>query len=86
MHKAGTSLPDRRFNRVRITIMSASTTPHESVDDWQSRAGEYAEWGRDIASEWGESVEGQIRAQPLAAVLIAGGVGFLLGWFSTRRS
>ncbi len=71
--------------------MSASTTTHgatthEAADGWQSRAGEYAERGSEMVAECGEAIESQIRSKPLAAVLIAGGVGFLLGWFWTRRS
>lgn len=83
MHKAGGSLPG---GALRVIGMSSNTTTHQTEPDWQSRSGEYAEWSREIASELGETVEQHIRAQPLTAVLIAGGVGFLLGWFSTRRS
>ena len=86
MHRAGVPLPGILDCTFEKPAMSASTTAHESVDDWQSRAGEYAEWGREIANEWSESVEAHIRTQPLAAVLIAGGVGFVVGWFATRRS
>lgn len=70
--------------------MSASATSQETArsvaEEWQSRAGEYAERGRELAEDWGEVVENQIRARPLGAVLVAGGVGFAIGWLVTRRS
>jgi ElaB/YqjD/DUF883 family membrane-anchored ribosome-binding protein len=44
----------------------------------------YYEQGRDMAHDWEEGVEGYVREKPLRTVLIAAGVGFLLGMFWKR--
>ena len=66
--------------------MSAEATHHGAGADWQSRAGDYAERGREIATDLGEAIEDQIRARPLGAVLAAAAAGFLMGWLWMRRS
>lgn len=47
----------------------------------QGAYGEAADQARDVAASIGRGVE----QQPLAALLIAGVVGYALGWLSHRR-
>lgn len=70
-------------------MSSSSTNDRQAAaaeNGWQSQAGDYAERGREAAADLAHVVERQIRQRPLGSVLIAGGLGFLLGWISTRRS
>jgi len=57
----------------------------DRMEDLQSRASEYYEQGRAKVRELNESVENRIRAQPLAYLLLAGGIGFALGFLLTKR-
>jgi ElaB/YqjD/DUF883 family membrane-anchored ribosome-binding protein len=57
----------------------------EGVGALRDRAHEYVEHGRDRVREFGENVESQIHAQPKKSLLIAAGVGFLLGVICARR-
>jgi ElaB/YqjD/DUF883 family membrane-anchored ribosome-binding protein len=45
----------------------------------------YYEHGRDKAIEFEHSLENKIREKPLSAVLVATGLGFLIGMFCLRR-
>src|SRR6266545_3778316 len=45
----------------------------------QQAVGEYYEQGRESLREMNKSVEEKIREKPLQALLVAGGVGLLLG-------
>lgn len=42
-------------------------------------ASEYYQLGRERAQEWEQALEAQIREKPIQSLLIAGGVGLLLG-------
>ena len=54
----------------------------ESVKD---TATEYWDQGRAKAEEVSENIQDRVREQPLAAVLIAAGVGFLFGFACASR-
>lgn len=41
--------------------------------------------GRERAESWGESLGGLVREQPVTAILIAAGVGLLIGAIGRRR-
>ena len=51
----------------------------EKYDQLREQAENYYEQGRETAREWQDSLETYVRDQPLKAVLIAAGVGVLLG-------
>jgi ElaB/YqjD/DUF883 family membrane-anchored ribosome-binding protein len=51
-------------------------------DKYEQLSGEaqaYYTQGRDMAQEWEQGIESYVREKPLQAVLIAAGVGLLLG-------
>jgi ElaB/YqjD/DUF883 family membrane-anchored ribosome-binding protein len=51
----------------------------EKYNDLRDQAVNYYEQGRDRATEWEQNLEGYVREKPLQAVMIAAGVGVLLG-------
>lgn len=51
----------------------------EKYDQLKNNAVEYYEAGRDKAVEWRDQVENYVREQPIKAVLMAAGVGVILG-------
>jgi ElaB/YqjD/DUF883 family membrane-anchored ribosome-binding protein len=51
----------------------------ERYSQLKDQANEYYETGRDRAREWEENLEQYVQEKPLQAVLIAAGVGVLLG-------
>ena len=46
---------------------------------------EYYAQGRESLRDVSQTLEGQIRAQPLQALLVAGGLGILLALLTRRR-
>jgi len=63
----------------------AKAAAGEKMGELRDTATEYYERGRDRVYDAEQSVEDYIRDQPLKSVLIAAGVGFLLGAFYIRR-
>lgn len=57
----------------------------EGLEMLRESTNECLEQGRAKAQELAAVLEAQIRAQPLTAVLVAGGVGLLLGVMWSRR-
>ena len=51
----------------------------EKYNQLSDQARDYYEQGRQKATEWEQGLEGYIQEKPLQAVLIAAGVGVLLG-------
>ncbi|HTW26014.1 MAG TPA: hypothetical protein VME92_02705 [Acetobacteraceae bacterium] len=58
-------------------LMSERVTP--VLADAAGRAQDAAQRARDFTSEQAEMITERVREQPLLAVLIAAGVGFLIG-------
>lgn len=58
---------------------------HEQVEHLRHNAEEYYEHGRQKAVEWTEELEHYVRDQPVKSLLIAAGVGLVIG-FLWRRS
>lgn len=57
----------------------------EGVEKVRDTATEYWEQGRAKAEEVTETVQNRVRENPMAAILIAAGVGFLIGMACARR-
>lgn len=57
----------------------------EKFNELRDSASEYYEQGRQRAQEWEQGLEEYVQDQPIKALLIAAGVGALLG-FLWRRS
>jgi ElaB/YqjD/DUF883 family membrane-anchored ribosome-binding protein len=57
----------------------------EKFDQLRDQASEYYEQGRERAREWEQSLESYVQDQPLKSLLIAAGIGTLIG-FLYRRS
>lgn len=51
----------------------------EKYEELSGEAKAYYDQGRDMAHEWEDGLENYVREKPLQAVLIAAGVGLLLG-------
>jgi ElaB/YqjD/DUF883 family membrane-anchored ribosome-binding protein len=52
---------------------------NEKYNQLRDQASQYYTQGRETAQEWEQNLEGYIQEQPLKAVLMAAGVGLLLG-------
>ena len=57
----------------------------EQYEDLRSKASDYVEQGKEKAQEWEEGVEEYIKAKPVQALLIAAGIGVILGLLWRRR-
>ncbi|HEY0204706.1 MAG TPA: hypothetical protein VGC15_11210 [Acetobacteraceae bacterium] len=58
-------------------LVSERVTP--ALSNAAGTAEDYARQARDMASDQAEMLSDQVRESPLAAILIAAGVGYLLG-------
>lgn len=58
---------------------------HQKLEDLRDTAAEYTDQGRDHVQQWGRTIEEYIQQRPLQTVLVAAGVGLLLGRFWMRR-
>ncbi len=58
-------------------LMSERVTP--ALSSAAHTAEDYARQARDMASDQTEMLSDQVRESPLAAIMIAAGVGYLLG-------
>ena len=57
----------------------------EQMENLRQQASEYYEQGRVKAQEWQQDLESYVQDQPVKSLLIAAGVGFLLGVIWKRR-
>src|SRR5438045_231972 len=57
----------------------ARDAANEKYNQLRDQASQYYTQGREAAQEWEQNLEGYIQEQPMKAVLIAAGVGLLLG-------
>jgi ElaB/YqjD/DUF883 family membrane-anchored ribosome-binding protein len=51
----------------------------EKYEQFSEQARTYYDQGRETAQEWEQSLEGYVKEKPLQSLLIAAGVGMLLG-------
>jgi ElaB/YqjD/DUF883 family membrane-anchored ribosome-binding protein len=56
----------------------------EGFETFRDTAADYMEQGRARAQDFGVTLERQIRAQPVTSILVAAGVGFLIGALWSR--
>jgi len=64
---------------------TAARVAQEQFEDLRHKATEYYEQGRERVQQLGSDLGQRIRERPLEAILIAAGVGFLLGAIWHRR-
>lgn len=57
----------------------------EAAHQVRERAGEYIEAGRAKARDWEEGIEGFVQEKPLQSLLMAAGVGLLVGLLWRRH-
>ena len=60
-------------------------TAQETASQLRDRASEYYEYGRERAREWEQDLEGFVRERPIQSVLIAAGLGMVLGFLWRNR-
>lgn len=51
----------------------------KKYEDLRDQASEYYEQGRERAEEWEQTIESYVQEKPVKALLLAAGVGFLMG-------
>ena len=56
----------------------------EQYDNLREQAGQYYEQGRERAHEWEQGLEDYVHEKPIQSLLIAAGVGMLLGMLWKR--
>jgi ElaB/YqjD/DUF883 family membrane-anchored ribosome-binding protein len=87
-HGAEEDLKDKAAEvgeNVRKMGSQVSDAAREKYEDLRSRASDYFEQGKEKAQEWEEDVESYIKSRPIQALLIAAGVGVVLGMLWRRR-
>lgn len=57
----------------------------EKTSQLRDKATEYYEHGRERAREWEQDLESYVREKPIQSVLIAAGVGLVLGFLWRHR-
>ncbi len=62
----------------------ARDTAQQKYEELRNSAGDYYEQGRHKAHEWEHTLEEYVHEKPLQAVLIAAGVGVVLGMLWKR--
>jgi ElaB/YqjD/DUF883 family membrane-anchored ribosome-binding protein len=65
-----------KASEVVSNVKDAATEQYENLRD---TAEDYYERGREKAQEWQQSLEEYVHDQPIKALMIAAGVGMLLG-------
>jgi ElaB/YqjD/DUF883 family membrane-anchored ribosome-binding protein len=63
----------------------ATDAAREQYDRLRDTAGEYFQDGRERARQWRTDLEGFVQEKPIKSLLIAAGVGMLVGFIWRRR-
>ena len=66
-------------SNVRDTAAQLRDSATEQYQNAKDAASEYYQAGRDKAMQWEEQLETYVRQQPVKALLIAAGVGAIIG-------
>ena len=69
---------------VRELGHAATGAAREQVENVRDTAANYVDQGRDKIKDLEASLETRLREQPLKSMLVAGGIGFVLGLFLRR--
>tara|TARA_R110000751_G_scaffold62625_5_gene129508 strand:- start:1210 stop:1623 length:414 start_codon:yes stop_codon:yes gene_type:complete len=77
---------DEASARVRQTVSDLKNTASEQATYARVRAAETGDHVQQLAEEYYGQAEEAVRKQPVMAVGIAAGVGFLVGLMTSRRS
>jgi ElaB/YqjD/DUF883 family membrane-anchored ribosome-binding protein len=78
--KAGTMIRDAEDK-----VEELSNRAQESLDDARAAASRYVDRGRAKVESLAHAVEGRVKAAPLSTLLLATGVGLVLGVILSRR-
>jgi ElaB/YqjD/DUF883 family membrane-anchored ribosome-binding protein len=78
--KAGAMIHDTQDK-----VEELSNRAQESLDDARAATSHYVERGREKVESLARTVEGQVKAAPISALLLAAGVGLLMGVIFSRR-
>jgi ElaB/YqjD/DUF883 family membrane-anchored ribosome-binding protein len=70
---------------LQTTTNAVKRLASESVDAVRDTAHEFLEQGKAKVHEIGDNVESRVRDEPVKSVLIAAGIGFIVGLFFWRR-
>ena len=62
-----------------------SEAAHQKYGEVKDRAADYYNRSKETAQEWEQSLESYVQEKPLQAVLIAAGVGLIVGLIWRRR-
>ena len=76
----GPSPAQERGTQGRETTPEVSTQVPETARQVGETASQYYAQGRQQLEGWEQSLEEHIRAKPLQSVVLATGIGLLLGW------
>jgi len=63
---------------------AATGAAREQVENVRGKAADFVGQGRDKFKDLEASLETRLREQPLKSMLVAGGIGFVLGLFLRR--
>jgi len=75
----------RMMESVQEAGGSAQRMASEQLENLRDTASEYWEEGREKAREVGETLQEQVRNEPMVALLVAAAAGFLVGVYFVRR-
>jgi ElaB/YqjD/DUF883 family membrane-anchored ribosome-binding protein len=70
---------------LRTMGATARDAASEKLSDLKQHANEYYDQGRERAEEWEQSLEKYVQEKPIQSLLIAAGVGVVLGMLWKRR-
>lgn len=77
-------LAARGRGAVEDVAASAQQTLHDAVDRLPKTAADAAGLGGQIYARGNAEVSRHVRKQPIEALLLAGAIGFLVGWAANR--